>query len=59
MFRFMAEQPQTEDVLIYKRKTRLSVEDEFVYDFRNKLNFDEVLKRRRTEIQSKIRDDQP
>jgi hypothetical protein len=54
----MAERPNTEDVLVYRgtRKTRLSVEEEFLYDVRSMISFD-VAKRRRLEGFSKSGED--
>lgn len=54
----MAERPTTEDVLVYRgvRKTKLSVEEEFLHDVRSMISFD-VAKRRRLEGFSKAGED--
>lgn len=57
----MPERPHSEDVLIYKggvstRKTRLSVEEEFLHDMQSMIYLD-AIKRRRLENHSKILED--
>lgn len=59
----MPEKPQTEDIIVYKgneqrRKTKLSLEDEFMHDLTCKLAL-ESLKRRCIEGVSKVREDLP
>jgi len=55
----MPERPQTEDIMVYKgeRKTKLSVEEEFLHDMQSMVYLDAV-KRRRLECFSKVKEEQ-
>jgi hypothetical protein len=37
----------TEDVIYFKRKSSLSVEDEFLMDYKSQIDLERVVKRRR------------